>query len=86
MLKKTLMAAATLALIALGATSPVSAHDRNDNWDKAATGTMAGTGRTTTSTTITVTSRSLTTSSTDIGGTVRIPGGSSTPGSRAGTS
>jgi|SoimicmetaTmtHAB_FD_contig_21_82366550_length_271_multi_2_in_0_out_0_1 hypothetical protein len=33
MLKKTLMAAATLALIALGATCPVSAHDRNDNWD-----------------------------------------------------
>ena len=29
MLKKTLMAAATLALIA----SPVSAHDRNYNWD-----------------------------------------------------
>jgi len=33
MLKKTLMAAITLALIALGATSPVSAHDRNDNWN-----------------------------------------------------
>jgi hypothetical protein len=58
--EKTLMAAATLASYAWG-DSPVSAHDRNDNWDNGRTGTMAGTGRTTTSTTITVTSRSLTT-------------------------
>ena len=33
MLKKTLRAAAALAFIALGATSPASAHDRNGNWD-----------------------------------------------------
>jgi hypothetical protein len=33
MLKKTLLATAALAFIALGATSPASARDRDGNWD-----------------------------------------------------
>jgi hypothetical protein len=33
MLKKTLIVAAALAVLALGATSPASAHDRDDRWD-----------------------------------------------------
>lgn len=33
MLKKTLIAAAALSFLALGAASPASAHDRDDHWD-----------------------------------------------------
>ena len=33
MLKKTLIAAAALTFLALGATSSASAHDRGDRWD-----------------------------------------------------
>ncbi len=33
MLRKTLLTASALALIALGATSPASANDRNGNWN-----------------------------------------------------